>query len=105
MTKVTFAFLKREVNTKVRTNLYRGMHWNSVSRHAVGLRNWDCTSAADLQAAASAADLFDSYRKLIFRVPIIHIGLYYRPICSEILCFHLHMQMTNGRMENVCTDV
>ena len=39
VTKVTFAFLKREVNTKVRTNLYRGMHWNSVSRHAVGLCN------------------------------------------------------------------
>ena len=39
VTKVTFAFLKREVNTKVRTNLYRGMHWNSVARHAVGLCN------------------------------------------------------------------
>ena len=36
------------------------MHWNSVARHAVVAAQWDCTSAADLQAIASAADLLES---------------------------------------------
>jgi len=45
------------VHTKLYTNLYRRNaleQWNPTRRGAV---QCDCTSAADLQAAASAADL------------------------------------------------